>query len=84
MKADLDKTLRELKSLLCVRVREILKKKYAKQAFCVYCKRRESEHLSDGRCDVYATLLKFSSEDDDEYEQIDEALLHIEELEKFA
>ncbi len=47
---------------------------------CRLCKKPKSEHLPDGRCDVYATSLNFASESDSEATAIDRALVLIEEL----
>ncbi len=65
---------------LLTKRRKIERLNQSETVCCRLCKKPKSEHLSDGRCEVYATSLNFVSENESEATAIDRALVLIEEL----
>lgn len=74
------KSLTELQSELCIKLRDIQREMNAGNATCSWCGKRRSEHLPDKRCNVYATSHHFLNIRHDEFEKTEKALELIEGL----
>ena len=74
------KSLTELQSDLCIRLRDIQREMNAGNATCSWCGKRRSEHLSDKRCNVYATSQYFTNIRSTEHTKTEKALELLEGL----
>ena len=74
------KSLSEIYSELCIRLRAIDKAESEGNTVCKSCQEKKSKHLSDGRCSSWACSMTFASAQQDEASHIRRALDLIEEL----
>lgn len=74
------KSITEVYSELCIRLRDIQREVQEERAICQHCGHPKSRHCNDGRCDIYATSRHFHNIRTDEFERVQKALGLIEEL----
>lgn len=78
------KSLSELYSELCIKLRAIAVAEAGGETACVWCRSRKKDHLHDGRCSSSAVSASFTSEQADKAKWIERALELIEELQRIS
>jgi hypothetical protein len=77
---DPNDTLQMAYNKTCILFRAITLEESKGVSVCQWCKRKKSEHLSDGRCDSYVTTHCFRSMRCEELVKVERVLAILEEL----